>query len=287
MPTEVSAKGAVDEPPEFRSDSTSNCDAPREPEPNWASLEGHVSVVTGGNAGIGLGLARGLAQAGASVAILGRRPDRNAAAIEELTADIAGARLRAYTCDVSDEEALSTAIVAIANEFGRLDSCFANAGISGTSGHILATSTTEWRDIMNINLEGAFHTARVAAELMKQQNHGGSIVFTSSLSAFDAAPVHAPYAASKAALLSLTRSLAAAVARDGIRVNAIVPGWVDTDMTAEALSDSTVREIIRRIPLRRMGTAADLEALAVLLAGSGSAYLTGQAIVVDGGYSIF
>lgn len=249
---------------------------------NWARLDGQVAVVTGGNDGIGLGFARGLAQAGASVAVLGRRADRNAAAAEQLPGDA-----RPFTCDVADEDSVAAAFDAVVDAFGRIDSCFVNAGISGTAGPALAGTAGEWNNVLGVNLNGAFFTARAAADRIRQRGEGGSIVFTSSLAAFDASPFNAPYAASKAGVLALTRSLAGALARDRIRVNAIVPGWVETAMTEDAMGSDGADKILRRIPLHRWGAAEDFEGLAVLLAGSGSSYLTGQAVVVDGGYSVF
>jgi len=255
---------------------------------DWARLDGTVAVVTGGNAGIGLGIATGLARAGAQVAILGRRTDRNEEAVREVEAHAPGARLRAYTCDVADEEAVRRALSGVVEELGRLDSCFANAGMSGSLQPALSTTSSQWRDVLGVNLDGAYYTAQAAAELMRAHGEGGSIVFTSSIAAFHGAPLTVPYSASKGAVLSLMRSLAVGLARDGIRVNAVVPGWIDTDMTTDSLADDTAsRKILSRIPLRRLGRAEDLEAIAVLLAGSGSTYLTGQALVVDGGYSIF
>jgi hypothetical protein len=255
---------------------------------NWARLDGHVAAVTGGNAGIGLGLARGLARAGASVAILGRREDRNAAAVKQLTEDVPGSDVRAFACDVTNEDAVTVALKKVADGFGRFDSCFVNAGASGAARSMMSVSAAEWRDVLAVNLDGALFSARAAASLMQQQGEGGSIVLTSSLAAFDGTPLHGAYAASKAAVLALVRSLAVGLARDRIRVNAIVPGWVETAMTAGTLAnDTAARKILSRVPLHRWGTVDDFEALAVLLAGPGSSYLTGQALVVDGGYSIF
>lgn len=255
---------------------------------DWARLDGSVAVVTGGNAGIGLGIAKGLARAGADVAILGRRADRNDEAVKEVQAGAPGARVHGYACDVADEEAVRAAMSGVVEELGRLDSCFANAGMSGSLTPARSTTSSQWRDILGVNLDGAFYTAQAAADLMRAHGEGGSIVFTSSIAAFHGAPLTLPYSASKGAVLSLTRSLAVGLARDKIRVNAIVPGWIDTDMTTDSLSDNTAsRKILSRIPLHRLGRPEDLEALAVLLAGSGSTYLTGQALVVDGGYSIF
>lgn len=254
----------------------------------WTDLTGHVSIVTGGNAGIGLGLARGLVGAGASVAIWGTNSARNAAAVEALTALGAAGDAAAFTVDVSDQDAVEDGVVRTLERFGHLSSCFANAGISGRPDRIERLSEDDWRNTLAVNLDGVFFTLRAVSRQLRSQDTGGSLVVTSSLGAIDGMARFTPYSASKGAALSLVRSLAVELGGDGIRVNAVLPGFTDTAMTDEHFgADETRRRISSRIPLRRWATPEDFEAIAVFLAGPGSAYLTAQTIVIDGGYSVF
>ena len=171
--------------------------------------------------------------------------------------------------------------------FGRIDSLFANAGVSGRPAPIDEMSTEEWRRVMSVNLDGQFFTVRAAAGQMKARGTG-SIVFTSSVSMSEGLPFSTHYAAAKAALTAMARGLAVELARDGVRVNAIVPGWTQAAMTEDLLSSPAAQaKILPRVPLRRWGAPDDYEALAVWLAGPGSGYVTGQTLVIDGGYSVF
>lgn len=252
----------------------------------WHDLTGHVALVTGGNSGIGMGMARGLHRAGASVAIWGTNTARNEATAAELAAD-GPAPVAAFGVDVSDEAAVSAAAERTLEHFGRIDSCFANAGVGGHPSPIDAMSTEEWRRVMAVDLDGQFFTVRAVAGHMKARG-SGSIVFTSSVSMSDGLPFATHYAGAKAALAAMARGLAVELARDGVRVNAIVPGWTRAAMT-EGLLDTPAAQakILPRIPLRRWGTPEDFAAVAVWLAGPGSGYFTGQTLVLDGGYSVF
>lgn len=251
---------------------------------SWHDLTGHVALVTGGNSGIGKGMARGLHEAGAAVAIWGTSAERNAAAVEELGG---GAPVVAFTVDVGDEDAVKAGVAATLERFGRIDSCFANAGVPGRPTPIDSMTTQEWRRVMSVNLDGQFFTAREVVGHMKTRRTG-SIVFTSSVSQTDGLPFSPHYAAAKAGVAAMARGLAVELARDGIRANAIVPGWTVAAMT-EGLLDSPAAQakILPRVPLRRWGVPEDFAALAVWLASPGSSYFTGQTVVMDGGYSVF
>jgi NAD(P)-dependent dehydrogenase (short-subunit alcohol dehydrogenase family) len=254
---------------------------------SWHDLTGHVALVTGGNSGIGLGMARGLHNAGAAVAIWGTNEANNDAAVEELTGDGSGAAVAAFRVDVSDEEAVAAGVAQTLRTFGHIDSLFANAGVPGRSAPIDEMSTAEWRRVMSVNLDGQFFTVRAVAGHMKARR-SGSIVFTSSVSMTEGLPFAPHYAAAKAALTAMARGLAVELARDKIRVNAIVPGWTEAAMTEGLLSSPAAQaKILPRVPLRRWGTPADYEALAVWLAGPGSGYVTGQTLVIDGGYTVY
>ena len=252
----------------------------------WHDLTGHVALVTGGNSGIGLGMARGLHRAGAAVVIWGTNAEKNAAAVSALT-ERSGAPVAAYRVDVSDEAAVADGVAQALSAFGQIDSCFANAGVAGRPAAVDAMSTQEWRRVMAVNLDGQFFTARAVAGHMKSRA-AGSIVFTSSVSMSDGLPFATHYAGAKAALTAMARGLAVELAREKIRVNAIVPGWTRAAMTEDLLdSPAAQAKILPRIPLRRWGTPEDFEAVAVWLAGPGSSYFTGQTLVLDGGYSVF
>lgn len=252
----------------------------------WHDLTGHVALVTGGNSGIGRGMARGLHDAGASVAIWGTNVARNAAAVADLTAD-GGAQVAAFTVDVADEESVAAGVTATLDRFGRIDSCFANAGVPGRPTPIDQMSTAEWRRVTSVNLDGQFFTARAVVSHMKTRR-SGSVVFTSSVSQSDGLPFSPHYAAAKAGVAAMARGLAVELARDGIRANAIVPGWTVAAMTEGLLSSPAAEsKILPRVPLRRWGVPEDFAALAVWLASPGSGYFTGQTVVMDGGYSVF
>jgi len=253
----------------------------------WHDLTGHVALVTGGNSGIGLGMARGLRRAGASVAIWGTNADNNATAVAALKAESANAPVASFRVDVSDEDAVAAGVAQTLEAFGQIDSCFANAGVAGHPAPIDTMSTDEWRRVMAVNLDGQFFTVRAVAGHMKSRGTG-SIVFTSSVSMSDGLAYATHYGAAKAALTAMARGLAVELAREKIRVNAIVPGWTKAAMTENLLdSPAAQTKILPRVPLRRWGTPEDFEAVAVWLASSGSSYFTGQTLVIDGGYTVF
>jgi NAD(P)-dependent dehydrogenase (short-subunit alcohol dehydrogenase family) len=245
-------------------------------------LRGHVALVTGGNSGIGLGMARGLVEAGAQVAIWGTNAEKNTAAVAEL-----GDRARAYVCDVGEPDEVTGAFAAALADFGRIDSCFANAGIGG-GGPITEWSLEAWRRVSRVNLDGLFLTLQAAASHMIDRGGGGSLVVTSSTSAIHGAARNSSYAATKTAGVAIARALAVELARYGIRVNAILPGWVETAATEGLFAwDKFSNNVMPRVPVRRWGTGDDFKAIAVYLASPESSFHTGDAIVIDGGYTIF
>lgn len=249
-------------------------------------LTGRVAVVTGGNGGIGLGYARGLAEAGASVAIWGRSEDKNQSAARELRS--LGAEVLAVSCDVSDEAEVRGAFAATLERFQRVDACFANAGTGGRGTRFIEMTLEEWREIFRINSEGVFLTLREAARHMLDRGDGGSLVVTSSVSSVFGMPRGEHYAATKAGAAAIVRSLAVEFGRHGIRANAIVPGWIDTDMTAGYLHGDAFRNrVLPRVPLGRWGMPEDFAGLAVYLASDASRWHTGDVITLDGGYCVF
>jgi len=253
---------------------------------NPFALDGRVAVVTGGNGGIGLGMARGLAAAGADVAVWGRNEAKNGAAVAEL--EDLGAEAAAFSCDVSVEDDIVEAMAASVDRFGKVDSCFVNAGIGSGATRFAEMSLEEWRAVMRVNLDGAFLTVREAVRHMAARGAGGSIVVTSSMVARFGMPRGEHYASTKSALLGLVRSVAVEHGRHGIRINAILPGWVESAMTEPVLGTDRFQANVKpRIPLGRWGAPDDFAGIAVYLASNASRYHTADTITIDGGYSVF
>jgi NAD(P)-dependent dehydrogenase (short-subunit alcohol dehydrogenase family) len=244
-------------------------------------LSGRVAVVTGGNRGIGLGMARGLAAAGASVAIWSRNEERNATAVAEL-----GPAAAAFPCDVADRSSVEAAMAATEARFGRVHSLFANAGVSAGV-RFEEMEPAEWEHVIDVNLHGVYHTTQVVARHMIEHGGGGSMVLVASVLAHFGMASAPHYSASKGAVLQLAKSLAARLARYGIRVNTISPGWIETEMTEELRADERLGAMgLARTPMRRFGTPEDLGGPAVFLASDASGFMTGAELVVDGGYSV-
>ncbi len=248
-------------------------------------LKGHVSVITGGNGGIGLGMARGLAKSGASIAIWGRNKAKNTKAESELKG--LGAEVKAFQCDVSLEDQIVKSMADTLAYFGRVDSCFANAGI-GIVKPVIETTMADWNKVLDINLTGVFMTFREAAKHMIARGGGGKLIATSSIGSIHGMPRNSSYSATKAGVIAIVRSLAVELGRYDIQANAIIPGWIVTDMTVEARAfEKLNKTIIQRTPAHRWGEPRDFEGLAVYLASRESDFQTGTAIAMDGGYTIF
>jgi hypothetical protein len=251
-------------------------------------LTGRVALITGGNGGIGLGMAKAVAEAGANVAIWGMNAAKNAAAKAEL--EKTGRRILALQVDVGDETAVAQGFAETLKILGRVDGCFANAGVSGRSGHASfgEMPTEEWKRVTRINLDGAFYTFRAAARHMVERGGGGVLVGTSSLAAISGPPRNEHYAATKSAMIGMIRSLAVEYARHGIRAHAILPGWIETDMTANLIANEKFHDsVLKRVPMRRWGTGDDFGGIAIYLMSSASRFHTGDTFLIDGGYALF
>jgi NAD(P)-dependent dehydrogenase (short-subunit alcohol dehydrogenase family) len=250
-------------------------------------LTGTVALVTGGNSGIGLGMALAMAQAGADIAVWGTNAAKNKAAVATLEAT--GRTVLALECDVGDEAAVEAAFARTLDRFGRVDGCFANAGVSGRGGHtFLEMTSAEWHRVTRVNLDGAFYTFRTAAKHMVERGGGGVLVGTASLAAIEAAPRSEHYAATKGGLISMVKAMAVEFARYGVRAHSILPGWIETNMTANAVATEGFKtKVLPRVPMRRWGEGNDFGGIAVYLMSSASKYHTGDTFVIDGGYSLF
>jgi 2-deoxy-D-gluconate 3-dehydrogenase len=247
-------------------------------------LTGRIAIVTGGNGGIGLGMARGLAAAGAAVAIVGRNVAKSDAAVAQLKQT--GGKAISVVTDVTDKAAVDTMIDRIRGEFGRVDILVNNAGINiRKAPHALAPE--EWDSVIRTNLTSAFLCSQAAYPAMKQAG-GGKIINIGSMMSIFGASFAPAYAASKGGIVQFTRSCAVAWAADNIQVNAILPGWIDTDLTRRARQeiDGLHDKVLVRTPAARWGAIDDFAGIAVFLASSASDFLTGTAIPVDGGYSV-
>jgi len=253
---------------------------------NPFDLTGKVALVTGGNSGIGLGMAEGLAAAGAAVAICGTKPEKNARALERLAPH--GPDVAAWCCDVGDETEVEGLVAAVIERFGHLDACFANAGVSAGGTPFLETTLEDWHRVLRVNLDGVFLTLRAAARHMVERGQGGRLVATSSSATIMGQARGEPYAASKGGILAMVKALAVELARHGITANTLVPGWIESDLTHATLRwDRFVARVLPRVPMGRWGEGDDLGGIAVYLASDASRYHTGDSIVIDGGYTIF
>ncbi len=246
--------------------------------------------MTGGNGGIGLGLAEGCAKAGADLVIWGTNRDKLASAEARLrdgTLAATGARVLAQQVDVRDEAQVVAAFGEAVSDLGRVDAVFANAGI-GAAAPFVDQTLDLWHKVHAVNIDGAFLTLREGARHMIERGGGGSLVGVSSTSAIHGAPRSQAYAVSKAGILALMRGLAVELARYGIRANSIIPGWTETEMTeAGRENEKFLTNTTQRTPIRRWGTPDDFEAVGAFLADPTQAFHTGDEIVVDGGYTRF
>ncbi|HJZ20880.1 MAG TPA: SDR family NAD(P)-dependent oxidoreductase, partial [Bradyrhizobium sp.] len=241
---------------------------------NIFDLSGRVAVVTGGNGGIGLGITQALAAAGCNVSIWGRNAEKNERAVATM-AGCAG-RADALVCDVSDPASVKAAMAATLDKFGRVDGCFANAGIGGGGRHAFIDRTKEqWHKMFATNLDGVFHVFQAAARHMTERATAGDpfgrLVATSSLASLFGTARNEHYAATKAAINALCRALAVELARHGVTANAILPGWIKSDMTAGIMANEKfVANVMPRIPMRRFGEPSDFGGIAVYLMSKAS-----------------
>ncbi len=251
-------------------------------------LRGKVALITGGNSGIGFGLAEGIAQAGGAVEIWGRNAEKNARAQELLARH--GGKVTTRQVDVAYEQQVIDGVAAAIEEHGRLDAVFTSAGIGGESPFPVFPTDT-FRKVINVNLEGTFWTLREASRHMMERakagDPGGSLVAVSSLATHNGAAGNQAYAASKGAILSMIKGCAVEFAPYGIRANALLPGWILTEMTRHVEHVPVfVERIIPRVPTKRWGQPEDFGGIGVYLTSDASAYHTGDMIIIDGGWAL-
>jgi 2-deoxy-D-gluconate 3-dehydrogenase len=246
-------------------------------------LTGRVALVTGGNGGIGRAIALALAGAGASVAIFGRNPAKNAAVLAELKA--IGRPCTAAVVDVTDRAGLAPAVAAVEASLGPVDILVNNAGIANISGGVLNEDPLDWDRVIETQLNAVFLLSKIVGKGMAARGRGKIINIASMYSIFGAA-IGPSYSAAKGAVVQLTKSMAIELAPHGVQVNAIAPGWIETDMTAPIQSIPMNDEIMMRTPAGRWGKPEEMGGAAIFLASSASDFVTGETIRVDGGYAI-
>jgi NAD(P)-dependent dehydrogenase (short-subunit alcohol dehydrogenase family) len=254
-------------------------------------LTGRTAVITGGNGGIGLGIAQALNAQGCNVSIWGRNAEKNGKAAATMSAG--PGKVHTQVCDVSDPASVKSAMKATLDTFGRVDGCFANAGIGGGGRRAFIDRTEEeWRRMFATNLDGVFHVFQAAARHMTERAEAGDkfgrLVATSSLASLFGTARNEHYAGTKAALNALCRALAVELARHGVTANAILPGWIKSDMTAGLMgNEKFVANVMPRIPVRRFGEPEDFGGIAVYIMSKASSYHTADCFVIDGGYTAF
>ncbi len=243
-----------------------------------------VAIITGASSGLGRHFAVALARAGAKVALGARRVDR----LQEVVAEIEGfdGRALAVALDVTDSDSVREAVAAAETELGPISILVNNAGISGGAKSALEVEEAEWLSVIDVNLNGVWRMAQEVAKHMVRLGHGGSIINIASMLGLVAVPYIPAYCASKAAVVNLTRALAVELARHDIRVNAIAPGYFESEMTHDFLGSAEGRSMIDQIPQRRSGNPAELDGALLLLASDASSYMTGSVITVDGGHTL-
>jgi 2-dehydro-3-deoxy-D-gluconate 5-dehydrogenase len=247
-------------------------------------LAGRAALVTGGNGGIGLGMARGLARCGAAVMVAGRDAAKNAAAVAELRG--LGARAESVVADLTDTEAVQAMVARTAEAFGRLDILVNNAG-TNIRKRPEELTLADWRTVIDTNLTSTLLASQAAYPHLKASGGRGRVITNGSMLSIFGLPFTAAYGASKGGVVQLTKSLAVAWARDGITVNCILPGWIDTNLTQRARREvpGLHENVLARTPMGRWGTPEDFSGIATFLASDTAAFVTGVAIPVDGGFS--
>jgi NAD(P)-dependent dehydrogenase (short-subunit alcohol dehydrogenase family) len=247
------------------------------------SLHGKCALVTGAFGGLGRHFALTLVKAGASVGLVGRRMQAGEELADHIRA--AGGKAAVQAMDVTDPDSVQRSVDGVVQALGPLDVLVNNAGVAVTK-PFLDVTEDDWRDVVDVNLTGAWRVAQIAARHMRDSQRGGSIVNIASITGLRVAGAISAYVASKAGLIQLTQAMALELARYGIRVNALAPGYIETDINREFFASEAGQALIKRIPQRRIGRAEELDGPLLLLASDASSYMTGSVLVADGGHLV-
>jgi NAD(P)-dependent dehydrogenase (short-subunit alcohol dehydrogenase family) len=255
--------------------------------PPYFDLRGKVAIVTGGATGIGKGIADGLADAGSSIVIGARRLEQCEQACEEIRRR-AGVDTLPVRCDVNDQNQIDRLIQEVMGVFGHIDVLVNNSGVGGSEKPILEMEERDWDSVVNVNLKGVFNLSKAAAQKMIDRAEGGKIINVASIGALIGWPNMSAYCASKGGCVQLTKVMALEWARYNIQVNAILPGYFETPMNRDFFSSEAGKKVIKTCnPMRRLGQIEEMRGVAVLLASQASSFMTGCAVTVDGGHTIW
>ncbi len=253
---------------------------------DYFDLTGKVAVIVGGATGIGLGITEGLADAGATIVVCSRRIEVCEQAADEINKKT-GVKITPMRCDITSSEEVDKLIKKVVGKLGGIDVVFNSAGVGGSEKPIVKMEEKDWDSVLNINLKGAYIMSKAGAEQMIEQGRGGRIVNVASVGANVAFPNMSAYCASKGGMVQMTKVMATEWARYNIMVNAILPGYFETPMNTDFFSSDIGKGIINRsIPLKRIGQPDEIKGIAVMLASKSSSFITGSAIVIDGGYTL-
>jgi NAD(P)-dependent dehydrogenase (short-subunit alcohol dehydrogenase family) len=251
----------------------------------YFDLTGKVAIVSGGATGIGNGIAEGLAEAGADLAIIARRGQVCEQACHKIE-DCKDVKAIALSCDITDLESITAMLAQVMDTFGRIDILVNNAGVGGSEKPILEMTEKDWDIVMNTNLKGVFNLTRVVVPKMIAGGNGGKVINVASIGAVISWPNMSAYCASKGGCLQLTKSMALEWVRHNIQVNAILPGYFETPMNTDFFASDAGRKVIKAsIPIRRIAQIDEIKGAAILLASKASSFITGSAITVDGGHT--
>lgn len=253
-------------------------------------LSGKVALITGGNSGIGLGMAQGLVEAGAEVSIWGTNEEKNASALARIS-DI-GPKVTAMKCNVADEDEVKGCFEDTLKAHGRVDGCFANAGAGSRGTRFDEMSDDEWQRILAVNLDGVFYVFKQAARHMRERADAGDpfgrLIATASLAAISGQARGEHYAAAKGGLVSMVKALAVEYARYGVTAHTLLPGWIETGMTESTFAwQKFADNVMPRIPMRRWGQPEDFAGIAIYIMSDASRYHTAETFLIDGGYFSF
>ena len=251
----------------------------------YFDLTGKVAIISGGGTGIGRGIAEGLAEAGASIVIAARRLEKCEEACKEIE-EGTGVKTLSHRCDITKVDEIEALVNDVIGTFGQIDILVNNSGIGGSERPVLKTSDEDWDSVLDTNLKGVFLLSRAAVSRMVEQGKGGKIINVASIGGIIGWPNMAPYCASKGGCIQLTKVMALEWARYDIQVNAVLPGYFETPLNTEFFaSEAGQRMITSNIPMRRLAQIEEIKGVAILLASQASSFMTGSAVVVDGGHT--